>query len=99
MISENRPDRNQAYHYHYSASDFSGVTFSATQVVLNNAAGGLILFENINSLSIQNINDNGVTDGYDLAFHVVSTVPVPAAVWLFGSGLLGLIGFARRKAA
>jgi hypothetical protein len=27
----------------------------------------------------------------------VATVPVPAAVWLFGSGLLGLIGFARRK--
>lgn len=27
----------------------------------------------------------------------VSTVPVPAAVWLFGSGLLGLIGMARRK--
>ena len=27
----------------------------------------------------------------------VSTVPVPAAVWLFGSGLIGLIGFARRK--
>jgi hypothetical protein len=27
----------------------------------------------------------------------VSAVPVPAAVWLFGSGLLGLIGFAKRK--
>jgi hypothetical protein len=27
----------------------------------------------------------------------VSSVPVPAAVWLFGSGLLGLIGVARRK--
>lgn len=26
-------------------------------------------------------------------------VPVPAAVWLFGSGLLGLIGIARRKKA
>lgn len=26
-----------------------------------------------------------------------SAVPVPAAVWLFGSGLLGLIGVARRK--
>ncbi|MGJ0490311.1 hypothetical protein [Methylobacter sp.] len=26
-----------------------------------------------------------------------SPVPVPAAVWLFGSGLLGLIGAARRK--
>ena len=24
-------------------------------------------------------------------------VPVPSAIWLFGSGLLGLIGFARRK--
>ena len=27
----------------------------------------------------------------------VSEVPVPAAVWLFGSGLLGLVGVARRK--
>ena len=26
-------------------------------------------------------------------------VPIPAAVWLFGSGLLGLIGIARRKKA
>jgi len=24
-------------------------------------------------------------------------VPIPAAVWLFGSGLLGLLGIARRK--
>ena len=29
----------------------------------------------------------------------VSAVPVPAAVWLFGSGLLGLVGVARRKRA
>jgi hypothetical protein len=28
---------------------------------------------------------------------IVSTVPVPAAVWLFGSGLLGLIGVAKRR--
>ena len=27
---------------------------------------------------------------------VISAVPVPAAVWLFGSGLLGLIGVARK---
>ena len=25
------------------------------------------------------------------------TVPIPAAVWLFGSGLLGMVGVARRK--
>lgn len=30
---------------------------------------------------------------------VISTVPIPAAVWLFGSGLLGLVGMARRKKA
>lgn len=29
----------------------------------------------------------------------VTAVPVPAAIWLFGSGLLGLIGVARRKAS
>ena len=27
----------------------------------------------------------------------VASVPVPAAVWLFGSGLLGLVGISRRK--
>jgi len=29
----------------------------------------------------------------------VQSVPVPAAVWLFGSGLLSLVGMARRKKA
>jgi T5SS/PEP-CTERM-associated repeat protein len=33
----------------------------------------------------------------DLVQLSVRAVPIPAAVWLFGSGLLGLIGMARRK--
>lgn len=33
----------------------------------------------------------------DLTF--ASTIPIPAAFWLFGSGLLGLVGIARRKKA
>jgi hypothetical protein len=52
--------------------------------------------------------DTGVTvrgtNSYDVNFSNGSilqvdaaVVPVPAAVWLFGSGLLGLVGIARRK--
>jgi hypothetical protein len=29
----------------------------------------------------------------------IEAVPVPAAVWLFGSGLLGLVGITRRRKA
>lgn len=29
----------------------------------------------------------------------VAAVPVPASIWLFGSGLLGLIGYARKRSA
>jgi hypothetical protein len=38
--------------------------------------------------------------GKDLFINVVAyPTPIPAAVWLFGSGLLGLIGIIRKKAA
>lgn len=40
----------------------------------------------------------GFTYNYDLLL-TPTAVPVPAAVWLFGSGLLGLVGIARRKKA
>jgi predicted extracellular nuclease len=34
----------------------------------------------------------------DCSITAVSAVPVPAAAWLFGSGVIGLLGAARRKA-
>jgi len=40
-----------------------------------------------------------IGSGNSMTVLSVSNVPVPAAVWLFGSGLLGLIGMARRKKA
>lgn len=44
----------------------------------------------------------GPFQGFNAAFNgtltvTASTVPVPAAVWLFGSGLMGLLGLARRR--
>jgi hypothetical protein len=37
------------------------------------------------------------TDGTIELAAAVSAVPVPAAVWLFGSGMVGLVGVARRR--
>jgi hypothetical protein len=37
--------------------------------------------------------------GVDHQIDVLAAVPIPAAIWLFGSGMMGLIGIARRKTA
>ena len=49
----------------------------------------------IHGVGIQDLNDESwAMDNLNVT---VAPVPVPAAVWLFGSGLMGLIGVARRK--
>ena len=49
---------------------------------------------NLNSIFIQVFNDGSK---YSETTYI-SSVPIPSATWLFGSGLIGLIGVARRKA-
>ena len=47
----------------------------------------------------EDLPGGGDRDFNDIVVEVnVAPIPIPAAVWLFGSGLLGLIGIARRKA-
>lgn len=44
--------------------------------------------------------DPSGTGGFRYFLHLegtVQAVPVPAAAWLFGSGLLGLLGLGRRR--
>ena len=41
----------------------------------------------------------GPTEIYRLTLSRIDPVPVPAAVWLFGTGIFGLMGLARRKQA
>jgi len=62
-------------------------------------------FAHADSSILLNFGANGLQSladeswGLDNVRVQVSAVPIPAAVWLFGSGLLGLIGVARRKKA
>lgn len=46
----------------------------------------------------------GLTEGWGAALDNVSVlavnpIPIPAAIWLFGTGLIGLIGFSKRRKA
>lgn len=61
----------------------SHLTFLSTPIVSSEALR--IAVNDFGNLGIDNINFDQMA------------VPVPAAVWLFGSGLIGLIGVARRK--
>lgn len=70
----------------------------------DNWAGPAPMAATGNSLGLDSTTPfEGIKGYFDIgsgnSMHVtsVSSVPVPAAVWLFGSGLLGLIGIARRK--
>jgi len=54
------------------------------------------LFDLINALVGPDVED--LQFGSALVRDTPAVVPIPAAAWLFGSGLLGLIGMARRKA-
>lgn len=65
----------------------------------NSFSGGLISLWGVNDtpeLATAFSGYNGEVLGLDLRLELTA-VPVPAAVWLFGSGLLGLIGVARRR--
>jgi hypothetical protein len=42
---------------------------------------------------------DSISDTSTNSFYLIQAVPIPPAVWLFGSGLIGLIGVTRRKKA
>ncbi len=70
----------------------NGITGSVgndfAELVFNDLAAGWY------TLYVGGTNDASLGGFYDIN---VSTVPIPAAAWLFGSALLGLVGVARRK--
>jgi len=84
--------------FSYDSTDFgSGVEgdiLALAAAIGFDAAARYVLFTpGPTALATGNDNDYLVWKG------AVNPVPIPAAVWLFGSGLLGLVGIARCKKA
>ena len=81
-----------------SVFDINGVLLESVQadqgffVGISNPLIASATFSYVSTQSVHGFSLDDVTIGN------VSAVPAPAAVWLFGSGLIGLIGLARRKA-
>lgn len=96
----------------YDGSNFSGYTgfnsvsdattlgiFALTIDLADTFGAG---FGDFTGVQLQVTGANGASGFYDAAPSLIgvtssAVVPVPAAVWLFGSGLIGLVGVARRK--
>ncbi|WP_434112883.1 VPLPA-CTERM sorting domain-containing protein [Methylocaldum sp. GT1TLB] len=87
------------------------LTRVAYQTVANGFSGALTLDEAFNNISAFWIHYKGYPqtpadgkqfgmelDNVVLGAPVVSAVPIPAAVWLFGTGLMGLVSLGRKKA-
>lgn len=80
-------------------TNISYVGTNGDLLALANAGDG------INTASFQFTSPTSLTDLFTTRTSVTSTsfsgsitpVPIPAAIWLFGSGLLGMIGIARRR--
>ena len=73
-----------------SAGAFSG---SSSSAVAAGSPYSLTIFAALNHTAA------GQITSFDAHLVPVTAVPVPTAVWLFGSGLLGLAGIARRRKA
>lgn len=97
----------------YDGSNFSGYTgfnsvsdattlgiFALTIDLADTFGAG---FGDFTGVQLQVTGANGASGFYDAAPSLIgvtssaAVVPVPAAVWLFGSGLIGLVSVARRK--
>ena len=72
----------------YTSIFFDGTSTKRDAIAVIDAATGLVAAK---------FYTPGADDLHGVLY--VTTVPLPAAVWLFGSVLVALLGFARRKAA
>jgi opacity protein-like surface antigen len=87
--------------------NFADLTFLGSTPIFGSAGNDAFLLDfllpasGIYTLAVGGESFLNLADSYGYRMQVVNEVPVPAAVWLFGSGLMGLAGASasKRKAA
>jgi len=73
---------------------------TATELLGSLNAPGSFTFEATpDEYFVSFFGEAGASTSYGMYGIEISQVPLPAAVWLLGSGLIGLIGISRRKKA
>lgn len=84
----------------YDFMAITGPAYSGTELCLNNSANSNNGFGRGCPSGLSYLGDGSVhTSAWVFSGINVSSVPVPAAAWLLGSGLLGLVGVARKSKA
>lgn len=81
----------------------AGWDFTLTSLSVTDQTADLLTLEGAGVLSGNNYDATNITWTFSTSSMTsysmdIATIPVPAAAWLFGSGLLGLVAVARRKA-
>ena len=95
----------QSLAFYGSGDECGGPTLTCSSLMANYLLDGTPLVAHQGDTSgwdsqvINPLNSSSDFQSIGIGSHLVriSSVPIPSAVWLFGSGLLGLIGLARRK--
>ena len=93
------PDLSVGENPRPNAMDFDFETGLLYASIVYGSGGSATNYLGIIDISTGLVSLRGVTSsGLDaIAFAEISAVPVPAAVWLFGTALIGLIGFGKRR--
>lgn len=86
-ITSNYDDMADVTVFGFSPIEFTGLDYSGLLMIDGPLLGNLLDF-NVTASALAYVEN---------PFPVYSPVPVPATAWLFGSGLIGLAGFARCK--
>jgi len=85
-----------------TSTDFKGIPSYEAMLLYDGSAGGTAFdlaesgFEWIQYVKVSGISGSSL-DGEIDAFADIAPVPVPAAVWLLGSGLLAMVGIRRKS--